>query len=144
MHHASATKWKWIPIIFLSARISKSIPSLLDTFLFFLFFSCCLLRVVLNFLLRGSCGNKIPYALLGMSMSHPSTPVGVRKQHVSWGSQGAGRPQLLASFFTIFSLCHKGIESTFLASLLLSVNGDNLPQDAVRKNEYGCLPLFHM
>lgn len=58
---ALATKWKWTQIIFLSVRIFKSISSLFATFLFFFFFSFCLLRAMMNFLLQVAVEMKFLY-----------------------------------------------------------------------------------
>ena len=122
-HQASAAKWKWTQIIFLSARILKSILSLLGTFLFFFFFFLFLLSAEGDdeFPSLGSCGNKILIPSL----------VCRRLVHTHPGENSVcipGTPD------PVFSLCSEGMEGTFPASLLPETN-DSVSRDAVRKQE---------
>ena len=115
-HQASATKWKWTQIIFLSARIFKSIPSLLATYLFFFFFSCCLLRVMMNFFLQVAVEIRCLYSPRYQGAT--SMPTQVKTQH-SWVS---AYPRALQHLSPSFLFAVMGIESTFPASLLPSGN----------------------
>lgn len=124
MHPASPAKWKWTQIIFMSARILKSIPNFLDKFLFFFFFSCCLLRVMM-------------YSLLQVAVEIKSLPSAwckyTRPIHSHPGENapyftvlpGVNTPGFSTSFvplFSLFSLLERDL-IYFPASLLLSGNG---------------------
>ena len=102
-HQASAAKWKWTQIIFLSARILKSILSLLGTFLFFFFSFLFLLSAEGDdeFPSLGSCGNKILIPSL----------VCRRLVHTHPGENSVcirGTPD------PVFSLCSEGWKAPFL------------------------------